>query len=405
MVRYTLLFIGFTLSCCTPQSEFDQPWGQILTSNSQVFNRVIDSLDHYEIQILYTQIDQEDGVVKLTSHPLHINENRYFYPASTVKMPTSFLAIEFINELVQDHPGIDLYTRIQYDSIAPPQTPESMGSTSSSGYPNVVHYIEKIFSVSDNNAYNRLYELMGQDYINERLQEKGIFNKSKIIHRVGISGFDAEANRYTNPYQLLDEAGDTLYQQDELYALYQDYPIVDAVLKGRGRYDDDLDRVIDEPFDFSYKNFISIPEMQQSLIRVVYPELYDSTQQYMITDDQRSFLLNTMKKTPDQYPHLLGQSEYYDSYVKFFIYGDSEEPIPDHIEIANKVGWAYGYLTDCAYIRDTQRDISFFLTATIHVNSNQIYNDGIYEYDSIGIPFLAELGRQVYDYELQRHGH
>ena len=87
------------------------------------------------------------------------------------------------------------------------------------------------------------------------------------------------------------------------------------------------------------------------------------------------------------------------------MYGDSEEPIPDHIEIANKVGWAYGYLTDCAYIRDTQRDISFFLTATIHVNSNQIYNDGIYEYDSIGMPFLAELGRQVYDYELQRHGH
>lgn len=405
MVRYALLFVGFTMFCCTYQSNFDSPWDKILTSDSEVFNRVVDSLDHYEVQVLYTQIDKEEGVIKLTSHSLHINENRYFYPASTVKMPTAILSLEFINELRQDHSEVDMNTRIKYDSIAPPQTPESLDSTSSTGYPNVAHYIEKVFSVSDNNAYNRLYELMGQDYINQRLQEKGVFNKSKIKHRVGILGFDTEANRYTNPYQLLNENGETLYEQNELYALYQDYPIVDAALKGIGRYDDDLDRVIYEPFDFSHKNFISIPELQQSLIRVVYPELYDSTQQYMITEDQRSFLLRTMKKTPDQYPYLHGQLDYYDSYVKFFMYGDSKDPIPDHLEIANKVGWAYGYLTDCAYIRDTQRDISFFLTATIHVNSNQIYNDGIYEYDSIGMPFLAELGRQVYDYELERKGY
>ena len=84
------------------------------------------------------------------------------------------------------------------------------------------------------------------------------------------------------------------------------------------------------------------------------------------------------------------------------MYGDSEEPIPNHIEISNKVGCAYGYLTDCAHIRDTQNDIEFFLTATIHVNRNQIYNDGNYEYETIGLPFLAELGRLIYQYELKK---
>jgi len=58
-------------------------------------------------------------------------------------------------------------------------------------------------------------------------------------------------------------------------------------------------------------------------------------------------------------------------------------------------------LTDCAYIHDTKENIEYFLTATIHVNENQIYNDGVYEYDEIGIAFLAELGRVIHKYMIE----
>lgn len=76
-----------------------------------------------------------------------------------------------------------------------------------------------------------------------------------------------------------------------------------------------------------------------------------------------------------------------------------KKDIPEHIEIYNKVGYAYGYLTDFAYIKDTQNNIEFILSATIHVNQNGIFNDDNYEYDTIGIPFLAELGRRIYNSE------
>lgn len=90
-----------------------------------------------------------------------------------------------------------------------------------------------------------------------------------------------------------------------------------------------------------------------------------------------------------------------DNYVKFFMFGDQENgAFPDHIEIRSKVGWAFWYLTDVAHIRDREKNIEFFLAATIHVNENQIYNDGVYEYEGIGLPFLAELGRLVYEYEV-----
>ena len=88
--------------------------------------------------------------------------------------------------------------------------------------------------------------------------------------------------------------------------------------------------------------------------------------------------------------------------MKFFLFGDDESPYPEHIEIYNKVGYAYGTLTDCAYIHDVDNDIEFMLTATLLVNKNGIFNDNDYEYEDIGIPFLAALGKALYEIELNR---
>ncbi|MCY3565848.1 MAG: hypothetical protein OXH27_06680, partial [Gammaproteobacteria bacterium] len=77
------------------------------------------------------------------------------------------------------------------------------------------------------------------------------------------------------------------------------------------------------------------------------------------------------------------------------LFGDSRERIPEHIEIFNKIGRAYGYLTDSAYIVDRRTNREFLISATIRVNANETFNDDIYEYVEIGLPFLAELGRQL----------
>ena len=79
---------------------------------------------------------------------------------------------------------------------------------------------------------------------------------------------------------------------------------------------------------------------------------------------------------------------------KFFIYGDEELEFSNRFKIFNKVGLAYGQLTDTAYIIND--DVSIILTATIDVNSNKIYNDDNYDYDLIGFPFLAQLSRGIF---------
>src|SRR5690606_574373 len=95
-------------------------------------------------------------------------------------------------------------------------------------------------------------------------------------------------------------------------------------------------------------------------------------------------------------------AKYPDGYGKLFMYGDTKDRIPENIKIYSKLGGAYGTLTDCAYITDTKNQVEFMLTATILVNKNGIFNDDAYEYDQIGIPFLAELGRELYALEVER---
>ena len=366
-------------------------------------NDMIDSAE-YEVQIIYTQIERNKaGHPYLTSFYINRDDDKYFYPASTVKMPVAFLALQRINELKLKNPKINKTSRLAYGTSHPTQSPEVVDSSSSTGYPQVLHYIEQIFSVSDNNAYNRLYEFLGPDYINEELKDKGIFTNSRIRTRVGISGFDTDANRFTNPVVIKDEDGSILYNQEGYEAIYNQYSELTGTDKGVGYYDEELDTVVYEAFDMSEKNFINLTDLEASLQRVIFPEIFSEEERFVLTSDDYDVLYDIMPKTPLDFEfHQDHADEYYDSYVKFFYHGDSKEPIPDYIKIYNKVGWAYGTLTDCSYIKDEKNNIDFFITATVHTNENQIFNDGVYEYESKGLPFLSALGKAIYEFELSK---
>ena len=63
---------------------------------------------------------------------------------------------------------------------------------------------------------------------------------------------------------------------------------------------------------------------------------------------------------------------------------------------------AYGYLTDTAYIQDSRSGREFIISASIHVNTNQTFNDD--EDEDLGVPFLAELSRALITSERQAEG-
>ncbi len=343
--------------------------------------------DHkHEVQIIYTDITRDSlNSPTFTTYTFQPDSNKYFYPASTVKMPVAILALEKLNELNID--GLDKYTAMLTDSVFSGQSAVSVDSTSESGLPSIAHYIKKLFIVSDNDAYNRLYEFLGQDYINNKLREKG-YTKTKIRHRLSIA-LSKEENLANNPIRFIQN--DTMIYSEPLR---HDKGVSSGkdIFKGRGFIKNDS--LINEPFDFSQKNFFPLHEQQRMLKAIFFPETLPEESQFNLTEDDYEFIKKCMSRLPgdSDYPNY-DQEEYYDAYVKFLIYGNDKEPIPDHIKIYNKIGQAYGYMTDNAYIVNNRTGKEVMLSATIHVNENEIYNDGVYEYDSIGYRFMKELGR------------
>ena len=69
--------------------------------------------------------------------------------------------------------------------------------------------------VSDNDAYNRLYEFLGREYINQQLHQKG-YSDVQLLHRLSIP-LSQEQNRMTNPINFLDSNNKVLYSQAMQY--------------------------------------------------------------------------------------------------------------------------------------------------------------------------------------------
>lgn len=365
----------------------------------EAVKKVIADTGMYEPQIIYIRIDRDDQNNPLfTEYRWNVDSLRYFYPASTVKMPVAVLALEKLNDIAVE--GVHRDTRLEIDSIHPPQTSVLVDPTAREGIPTIGHYIQQVFVVSKNDAFNRLYEFVGQDEVHYRLRARGIA-RTRILHRLGDPAFGHEDNRHTNRIRFMD-GDDVLWEQTERHANLDHPDELKWSRKGRGFITEEGD-VIHDPFDFSRKNFFPLDEQVGMLQRVLFPESYPEYQRFRLTPDDYRFLYAKMGMLPREsaYP-AYRDTAYSDSYVKFFMYGGQKDPIPDHIRIFNKVGWAYGYLTDCAYIVDIEHGVEFILAATVHVNENQIYNDGEYEYETIGLPYLSELGRMFYEYELNR---
>ena len=384
----------FCLNACeSSYVEDEYLLEHLMRRQGGLLEEVLNKKDRYELQVIYTQINRDSlNRPHFKSFYLNVDPNRYFYPASTVKMPVAFLALAKLNSL--NIHGLDMHATFLTDSAYSGQTSVVNDTTSSNGLPSIAHYIKKLFVVSDNDAFNRLYEFLGQEAIHQSLKEVGC-EKARIIHRLSIP-LSVDQNQHANPVRFY--RNDSLIYRQGLVVGTADYTPDKKILKGKAHIDSN-DRLIQKPFDFTYKNFIPLEEQQLMLKKVLFPS---SDVGFNLTEEDYGFLYQYMSQLPREtlYPDY-SDSMYYDAYCKFLLFGNDKK-IPKNIRVFNKIGQAYGYLIDNAYIVDFDKKIEFLLSAVIHVNENETYNDGIYEYETVGLPFMKALGQAVYDYELER---
>ena len=366
----------------------------ILAQHPEYFDSLIRNNETWHIKIIYTQIDR-----KGSNHPVfknyyfNIDPNQYFYPASTVKMPTAILALQKLNELKT--PGLNKNTSMITDAAYSRQDAVYNDPNSADGRPTIANYIKKIFLVSDNDAYNRLYEFLGQEYINDALHKMG-YDSIQIVHRLNI-GRTEDENRHTNPIKFYDTSARIIYQQPLVSSnlVYQKR----NTFLGKGYLRGD--RIINQPFDFSKKNRFALSDLHSILESVIFPKAVSKKQRFNLSNEDYPFLYHYMSMKPRESDFPQYDSSYNGAYSKFLLYGGKGD-MDSNIRIFNKEGDAYGFLTDVAYIVDFKNNIEFFLSASIYCNSDGIFNDDHYDYENVGLPFLKNLGKAIYQYELQR---
>jgi beta-lactamase class A len=367
----------------------------LLKANPQYFDSALRFRKEWKVQIVYTQIDrQSDNSPVFKTYYFNIDPNEYFYPASTVKMPIALLALQKLHEL--RIPGMDMNSSMVTEAAYSRQTPVYNDATTPDGRPTIAQYVKKIFLVSDNDAFNRLYEFLGQEYINDKLHEMG-YADAEILHRLDVVRTQDE-NRHTNPIKFFNTNSDQLYSEPMQFNEKTYSNRTDSM--GKGYYSNG--QRIERPMDCSKKNRISLEDLTNILKSVFFPAAVPPEQRFFLSQDDYKLVRQYMSQFPGETIYPSYDSSYQDAYVKLLLYGTEKGSLPKHIRIFNKEGDAYGCLTDVAYIVDFDKQVEFMLSARIYCNTDGYLNDSKYDYETIGYPFMKHLGQVLYNYELQR---
>lgn len=369
---------------------------------SPEFQKILQNPEKYRFQLIYTQIDRNSkNIPKLTHHIYRLDTTEYFYPASCLKMPVTALALEKLKNL--NIPNLNWDTKIVNEKSRYCQMdPVTKDPDMASGIPTIKGYIKKIFLISDNPGYDRLFEFLTPYYINDTLRARG-YKSTRIIQRL-FTYCKIEEHKYINPIKFY-HYDSVIYQQpatvcDSSYALphvktdkigkfsWNGYTAVQGGL---------------EPHKYSY---ISLKDLHEMLIAIMMPNTLPKTKRFKLKQEEYNLIRKYMSMYPSESkdPDLnKKQFSYYENgRMKYFIYGGQGKDTIPNIRIFNKVGMAVGFLTDVAYIIDFEKKAEFFLSATVYVNENQIIGDDRYDYFNLGLPFLKELGNKILDYERKR---
>ena len=397
-MKFTSVLAGLLLFALSARAQSDANLlEKLMQQKPAQFGKILANPNEYRLQILYTQINRDkNNVPHFKEYSYRLNPKEYFYPASTVKMPLAFLALEKINNLKIK--GLTKSTLMVYDSVADRQEPIYNNPYSINGTQNIEQAVKEIFLVSDNNAANRLFEFVTPHTVHEQLAAKG-YKDVYIRNRLEL-GRTAKENRSTQAIDFYNEQGKIIYHQPAAFNK-DSLPNYNAFI-GDG-YINNQDSLIKGPLNFSEKNRIYLSDLTHILKSVLFFDQTPPSQRFNLTTEDRKFLLHYMHTLPNesQYP-TYDTANYWPGYCKFLYTGSEKGPFPSNIKIFNKVGDAYGFLLDIAYVMDPEKKIEFMLSAVIYCNSDGIINDSMYDYDSVGYPFYKNLGQLIYNYELQR---
>ncbi len=370
-------------SVATPPKPPPVPWiVRTLRSGDPKLAKWLDEAEELKLQILVTIVDRETNA--LTEHAFRVDEE-YFYPASAIKLPLAVVSLQAMNQRLGF--PVPRYTRIvrcRYDKSGcePPREDEDRDRDPDENgkYKHdkirVGEEIHKMPTYSDNDSYNRLWDIVGHREANEVAAALGL-KSVRLHHRM-----NAPADRSVNTQRVtLLPPGKKAFVIGKRKSDFTLQPTPVAGLDiGKGY---NAGKIIEEPMSFASKNFASLRDLQRILLSLVLPD-HPSALPFDLSDEQRGILLKALTARLASKKHAAEHNP--------LSPGVTDVLPAKQLRYVGKSGRAYGFHLDNAYIEDKETQRSIFVAATVYTNPNGILNDDDYGYDDVSKPLLAAIG-------------
>lgn len=398
----SLTALSLGVSACAAQGgrseggEQSQVILELLEAEPDRFGDVLERADEFRLKIELAVVRPVAGEPPTLERFSLDRGPEYFYPASSVKTCAAIAAAESMAKLRRDAPAAGLDSPLRFHPLFPGESIEELDpSHVAGGRITLGHDMRKVFLVSDNAAYNRLYEFAGNEAVNQSMRGAGL-QSARILHR--LSEFRSPEDQLRTPrVEILD--GETVIAMvpERASPFAETNDDLSGTSIGVGRLTGG--EVVEGPMSFVRKNYIHLRDLQDMHIMLLRPDISipgrPSGTGFDLAADVRAFIAESMAQTPGESSDPVYASEDYpDDYSKFLGPGVWNVVPKDAAIIRDKVGRAYGFSTTNSEVIDTRTGASYFLAATIYINPNGVLNDGIYGYERAD-RFFADLGEVV----------
>jgi hypothetical protein len=304
-------------------------------------------------------------------------------------------ARQFVSQLRHDHgPDVGIDTPLRFEPLFEDQKieeadPSNVGKKTIT----VGHEIRKLFLVSDNDSFNRLYDLVGHKELNQSMWAAGL-SSVRIRHRLSVSRSPSD-NLRTRRVEFLLGDSTSIDVPERTSDLALDLNTEGGVDVGEGYFQGGS--LKHSPMSFADKNRISLVDLQDLHVMILRPDVRLPEKKGLdLGDSDREFLKKAMSEYAAESTNpVYDEATHPDDYVKFLLHGLMRVAPKQDLVIYDKVGLAYGFTVENAYVVNKRTGKSFFLTATLYTNDDGILNDDQYGYDAIAFPFWRDLGEVI----------
>ena len=339
------------------------------------------------LQVLVTVVEKQGEQRHIVGKHGYRVDAEYFYPASAIKTFIAVAAMRHLRQLATEREiKIDQNTRFKRCKTAAgkcevPEADEDEDEDDDEDEEKrrVGREVRAMLSYSDNDAYDRLYDLLGHRELNEAMGEMG-FASVRFHHRLSTTSM-----RRTTRRVIIMPWGAPAIRKPPRVSDYVMPPTFAAEMDVGQSYRD-ARGIQKEPMSFREKNYASLRDLHLINIALLFPELAPDVK-LSLSEDDRQLVLSPM--TGHLLPGARGATH------KPMLPGLREVIDVSRLRYVNKAGRAYGFHLDNAYVVDEPTGMGFFVTAAIYANPNGVLNDDDYAYEDVSAPFLAAVGEAL----------